>query len=256
MTVLAIAKLVIDGILLLSLGFLAFKVIGKQQPSTIANLAKLKELEVSLKEIVRDADDAGRSLSDDLLGRKRDLEKILTEVEGAENRINKSKNTTIEAIELAKEAEQSLEKLLKKTLVLLESEEQAINQTPLSSTQPANRKTQKDNYSNSSNIEQLELLTRASKQYETSRGFDYNQIPEPASFSKPSRQLNNSQQANLRQQIEVDYSYKAAPVTAEPIHTSTEDFIPDSQPQQNILELRKDPRLGVLGAINREPGIY
>jgi hypothetical protein len=252
MTSLAIAKLVIDGILLLSLSYVAFRLIGKQQPSTIANLARLKELEISLKEVIRDADDAGRSLSDDLLGRKRDLEKVLTEVEGAESRINKSKSLTLDAVELAKEAQEDLEKLLKRSLQVIESEEAPVLQ-PRSNTKAAvNRLTQAAQYSRTSNSEQSDLLAKASQQYEGSLSFNYNKIPEPPSFTQRTSRAAFPDQQNLRQQVEVDYSYQPAPANV----SEAEDFIPDSPQQEEQLKLRKDPRLGVLGALSKGAGVY
>ena len=108
MTSLAIAKLVSDALIFVSLIFLSFRVL-KKQPSTGANLVKLKELELALKEVVKQADEASQNFNDELLTRKRDLERVLSEAQGIEVRLNKSENVLNESIREAELTRRDLE---------------------------------------------------------------------------------------------------------------------------------------------------
>ncbi len=230
MTSIAVAKLIIDGLLLSSLIFVAFRMLGRQQPGAIANLAKLKELESSLKEIVREADDASNNLSQELLGRKRDLEKVLSEAEGAESRFNKSKASVEELINAAASAQARLEQSINKQLETLKSSEQqsiarnAFIETPVFRSPVA----------------------PAEPQHST-ESFNYAEILEPPSFSRDARRS-----LTLREQIEVENAeFQTSRPT--PVRQEQQEA---ARPAKASNQMRVDPRLGVLGALNKESNIY
>lgn len=113
MTSLALAKIISDALLFAALLFLSFK-LSRKQPGNSAGLARMKELEQSLKEVVKNADDATRNLSDELLGRKRDLELLLSQTQGIESRISKTEGNLNEALREAEVTERALGSLLQR----------------------------------------------------------------------------------------------------------------------------------------------
>lgn len=261
MTSIALAKLIIDGLLLCSLIYVAFRMTAKQQPGTIANLAKLKELESSLREIVQEADDASSNLSQELLGRKRDLEKVLTEAEGAESRFNKSKISSEELLAEANAAHAKLEQLINRQAELIRIEELRSAEKIAIERQVRAQQTY-TTPKHTTNVRQEYSLEAETARYENNNHleFDYNLIPEPPSFSRQSKSP-----ATLREQIEVDYSLQAAPVVKrQPEVKPEQSFVEDRKPSQtsiqheqsNTKQIRQDPRLGVLGALGKESNIY
>jgi hypothetical protein len=82
-----VIRLAIDGGLLLSLLVFAYRFLRSQSPAF--NKYELQSLNASLKTAVKEADEASRSLNEQLRQRKDGLEKLLFEIQGAESRINK-----------------------------------------------------------------------------------------------------------------------------------------------------------------------
>lgn len=89
MTNFEILKLVTDFGLLGSLIYFAFRFIKVQAP---VNTWQLQELHSGLKSAIRDADQAGRGLNEQLFQRKQNLEKLLFDLETVESRINRAIN--------------------------------------------------------------------------------------------------------------------------------------------------------------------
>lgn len=83
-----IAKLSIDAGLGLSLIFLAFRFFR----AGISNrtVRQLQGLDLSLKTLIRDAEQAGNTLNDQLLRRQQSLEAVLRDIQGAESRAQRS----------------------------------------------------------------------------------------------------------------------------------------------------------------------
>lgn len=128
MTSLAIAKLACDALLFGSLLFLSFRLI-KRQPNNATNLLKLKELEVALKEVVKEADQASQSFNNELLSRKRDLENTLGDAQAIEGRINKSSSQTSEAIREAELVKRDLESITQRSVLVLQQQQALIEKT-------------------------------------------------------------------------------------------------------------------------------
>lgn len=80
-------KLGSDIALVLSLIYFAYRFFKSRGPAV--NIEELQDLNNRLKAAVREADEAGRALSDQLLTRKQSLEKMLFELETVEHRLNK-----------------------------------------------------------------------------------------------------------------------------------------------------------------------
>lgn len=88
MTQIMLWKLIADIALVFSLIYFAYRFFRSRGP--LVNIAELQELNARLKAAVREADDAGRALSDQLLNRKQSLEKMLFDIETVEHRLNRS----------------------------------------------------------------------------------------------------------------------------------------------------------------------
>lgn len=82
---LEIFKLAVDMAITLCLVYIGFKVLRLPEAAKLSR--RTLELEAMLKTLIREADDAGRSLNDQLRGRQSSLEKLLSEFEGAEKRL-------------------------------------------------------------------------------------------------------------------------------------------------------------------------
>ena len=79
-------KLLSDALLLAGLVLLSFRILTTGSVSTKA--AQLVMLEASLKNLVRDADAAGRNLNDELVRRQNALERLLNDLNVAEGRLS------------------------------------------------------------------------------------------------------------------------------------------------------------------------
>ncbi len=88
MSNLDIMKMASDIMLLLSLVWLSFRFV--RTPGTGAWNSRMADLESSIRSLIREADEAGRSLGDQLARRQRELEKALYDAETIEGRINKA----------------------------------------------------------------------------------------------------------------------------------------------------------------------
>jgi len=88
MDYLSLWKLTIDGFFILAIGYLAYRL--WQQSKQPVNLIALRELEVSLRGLLKEAERSGVQLSDELSRKKRALEQLLYDVEGAEQRIQRN----------------------------------------------------------------------------------------------------------------------------------------------------------------------
>lgn len=109
MTQIMIWKLATDIGLVLSLMFFAYRFFRSRAPAV--NIAELQELNSRLKAAVREADEAGRALSDQLQSRKQSLEKMLFDLETVEHRLNRS-------VTSAEEQKGSLEIVIKRATSL------------------------------------------------------------------------------------------------------------------------------------------
>lgn len=115
MTSLAIIKLVSDALLFGSLLLLSFRVLRKQ-PGSSTNFVKLKELELSLKEVVKQADEASQSFNEELITRRRDLEKVLANSQAVEGQISKTADSLDVSIKEAELAKRDLELAVNKSI--------------------------------------------------------------------------------------------------------------------------------------------
>jgi len=88
MDYLSLWKLTIDGFFILAIGYLAYRL--WQQSKQPVNLIALRELEVSLRGLLKEAERSGVQLADELSRKKRALEQLLYDVEGAEQRIQRN----------------------------------------------------------------------------------------------------------------------------------------------------------------------
>ncbi|MCB0352559.1 MAG: hypothetical protein KDD64_03515 [Bdellovibrionales bacterium] len=86
---LGIWKLCLDGAMVLSLGYLGMKVIRTSGISE-ANLEHLRELDSSLKRLLKEADRSAADLAQNLTKQRTALEELLFDVETVENRLNKA----------------------------------------------------------------------------------------------------------------------------------------------------------------------
>lgn len=84
MDVMALWRIAIDGALVFSVGYLALRLWRTQPPSI--PLVAMRELDSSLRVLIRDAEHASKNLSEDLTRKKRQLEEVLYELERAETR--------------------------------------------------------------------------------------------------------------------------------------------------------------------------
>lgn len=84
---LEISKIGVDVLLMLSLMYLAWR-FSKQRPTQAEG--RVTQLEESLRGLVREAEDASRSLEDRLLRRQQGLEKLLREMEAAEAKVHRT----------------------------------------------------------------------------------------------------------------------------------------------------------------------
>ena len=86
----AIAKLVIDCLLVASVVFLAMRALrGGGATSSVGAAAarELRDLEISLKTLLRDADVSSQGLNSSLSRQQRNLEQLLAEISGTERRV-------------------------------------------------------------------------------------------------------------------------------------------------------------------------
>ena len=84
----ALLELGVDIALMLSLVFLAFRFV--RFPRNAPQSREMKDLERMLKGLIADAEDAGRSLDEQLQKRREELEHALFDIERAENRVNRA----------------------------------------------------------------------------------------------------------------------------------------------------------------------
>ncbi len=83
-------KLASDVLLVAAVCFLSFRILASGSLS--GKTAQIMVLEASLKSLIKDAEGTGRSLNDELHKRQHSLERLLTDLEGIEKRINQSQN--------------------------------------------------------------------------------------------------------------------------------------------------------------------
>jgi hypothetical protein len=93
MTQFEILKLVTDFGLVGSLLYFAYRFLHNQAP---VDTYQLQELQNGLRGAIREADQAGKGLNEQLLQRKQSLEKLLLELESVENRITRVINSAEE----------------------------------------------------------------------------------------------------------------------------------------------------------------
>ena len=105
MTQFEIWKLVTDFGLLGSLVYFAYRFLRNQTP---VNPHQMQELQNGLRGAIREADQAGKGLNEQLIQRKQNLEKLLIDLETAESRVNR-------AVNAAEESKGELEILISKT---------------------------------------------------------------------------------------------------------------------------------------------
>jgi|GEM_PF-3672423 len=85
MDYLSLWKLTIDGFFILAIAYLAYRL--WQQSKHPVNLGALQELEASLRVLLKDSERSSAQLGEELSRKKRALEQLLYEVEGAEQRV-------------------------------------------------------------------------------------------------------------------------------------------------------------------------
>ncbi len=86
MTQFEIWKLITDFGLMGSLIYFAIRFLKSQ---TSANPHQLQELHSGLRSAIREADVAGKTLNEQLITRKQNLERLLSDVQSAENRLHR-----------------------------------------------------------------------------------------------------------------------------------------------------------------------
>jgi hypothetical protein len=84
-----VLKLGLDLVLIISLVYLCLKIF-KGETANTASGPNVLALEGSLRSVIRESEEAGRLLNDQLLKRQRGLEQVLFEVETVEHRINRA----------------------------------------------------------------------------------------------------------------------------------------------------------------------
>lgn len=90
---LALAKLIVDGLLVASVIFLAMRALRNQgvSSSIAGNAAReLRDLEISLKTLLRDADVSSQGLNSSLSRQQRNLEQLLSDITATERRVGET----------------------------------------------------------------------------------------------------------------------------------------------------------------------
>ena len=82
-----ISKVGVDILLMLSIIYLAWRL---AKPSTSFDDGRVRQLEESLRSLIREAEESSRSLGDHLMRRQQGMEKLLHEFESAEGRIQRT----------------------------------------------------------------------------------------------------------------------------------------------------------------------
>jgi|GEM_PF-5844720 len=90
-------KLATDAMLMLSLGLLCVRFLRSPQMTGLA--AQSAALEQTLRNLIRDAEESGRALNDQLRSRQQGLERTLVDVEGAEQRLKRAHAAAIAAMQ-------------------------------------------------------------------------------------------------------------------------------------------------------------
>jgi len=80
-----LCKLATDVALILSVLYLSARFIRSHQSSV--DTRELRDLEIVLKNLLKDADVASRALSESLTRRQQSLERVLSELDGGERRV-------------------------------------------------------------------------------------------------------------------------------------------------------------------------
>ena len=109
-------KYLVDFMLMLSIIYFSFRVL--KSPERAKNLTRLSELNDSLENLVKDANESSQLLSEHLLSRQNKLEKLLTELHAVETRILK---INAQGEDIKSNIERS-EKRVEQTLKILQDE--------------------------------------------------------------------------------------------------------------------------------------
>lgn len=281
MTSLTIAKLISDALLCASIIFLSLRIL-KKQPGGNTNWAKLKELELSLKDVVKQADEASQNFNEELLSRKKDLEKVLTNAQEIEARLSKADNTLDESIRDAELAKRGLEGVIQKSIQEIKLRSDSLNQLLTDASEYGRAEAAPEKKRKSARLAKGKEILPQINTY----SFEYDQMPEPPSFSQLSEATSKKTRkkpvatrsvkpSGLSQQIEKsidtisDIGYENHR-TIRPLHESLNSVAQAAERSINATRLpdhleetlasiednqqrttREDPRLGVLAGTRR-----
>ena len=121
-----ILKLTTDALLLLSLCWLCVRF---WRGPGLSSSTRLAELDASLRALMHEAESAGRALNEQLLGRQKNMERLLSDIDAVEHRISRSTTS-------AESQRQVLDTQLKQAHTLSQRLAQQLDRLPTVQVQP------------------------------------------------------------------------------------------------------------------------
>lgn len=212
MTDLHFWKLALDGALVASLVYMCVKFRGTTGPNV--NVGHLRELESSLKQLLKEAERSSMTLGEELTRKKGQLEQLLFDIETAEQRMNRS-------IDEASELKRGLREASRRAQ---ENAQVTSEQEPVREKAAAVSKPQSVNAS-----QQAPQPSRLEPQY------DYATAPEPPSFENlGTRAVERHRQVNKA----VPHKEEPAPMSQKdiPVNIYGEPIQPDAPQMQSLRE--------------------
>ena len=118
-------KLATDVMLMLSLGWLCLRFL--RAPATGAHSARMAELDASLRSMLREAEVSSQGLSEQLQRRKKDLEKLLYDLESTEQRVGRTMTSADERKQGIESHFEKVSTIKQEMASLIEQSQRAVN---------------------------------------------------------------------------------------------------------------------------------